>query len=94
MVLTGQRQGARLGNTAYKGVIWVREQGHQQPREGKEESESKKSERVLYSKFLTPVRTICDQFSIHDIYYPLEVRRGEYCGSGVFLLQYSHLVKL
>ena len=92
MVLNGQRQGARLGNTAYKGVIWVREQGHQQPGEGKEESEPKKSERVLYSKFLTPVRTICDQFS--DIYYPLEVRRGEYCGSVVFLSQYSHLVKL
>ena len=27
-------------------------------------------------------------------YYPLEVRRGEYCGFGIFLLQYSPLVKI
>ena len=26
------------------------------------------------------------------LYYPQEVRRGEYWGLGVFLLQYSHLV--
>ena len=35
--------------------------------------------------------------AIHDIcyiYYPPEVRRGEYLGLGVFLLQYFPLVKI
>ena len=31
---------------------------------------------------------------IQLFYCPLEVRRGEYCGLGVFLLQYSSLVKI
>ena len=37
-----------------------------------------------------------EQFSyrIRYIYYPPEVRRGEYLGLGVFLLQYFPLVKI
>ena len=31
---------------------------------------------------------------LHPFYYPLEVRRGEYWGLGIFLSQYFPLVKI
>ena len=42
----------------------------------------------------TPPPPIISYFILHIIYYQQEVRRGDYWGLGVFLLQYFPLVNI